>query len=303
MKSAWRLIVAVVVLAVVIGVLYWPRKPAAVAAAKPLVAVNAASVERIAITQPDQPEVVLTKSGSDWKLDQPYAFAADSATVASLLNSLGDITGAEDVGSGSNAATFGLDKPSSVALGLADGKTQTFEFGSDTPTGGNSYLRLGDSGAVKMVPSDVKQNAVKTAFSLQDKTLVHFPSGQLTALDIANAGKKAHFDKGKDGWPKDQQSNIQSLLDALQDGQMTAMPDPAGKAATADGLDHPSSSVTLTWNGGSAKLDLGAKKGAAEYYARNSSSPAIFTLSDYLQTDVANLAAPAKPPLTVTSKK
>src|SRR6185312_2803503 len=73
MKSAWRLIVAVVVLAVVIGVLYWPRKPAAVAAAKPLVAVNAASVERIAITQPDQPEVVLTKSGSDWKLDQPYA--------------------------------------------------------------------------------------------------------------------------------------------------------------------------------------------------------------------------------------
>ncbi|HWG38727.1 MAG TPA: DUF4340 domain-containing protein [Terriglobales bacterium] len=303
MKSAWRLLVAVVILAVVIGVLYWPRKPETVAAAKPLVAVTSSAVQRISITQPDQPEVVLTKAGSDWKLDQPYAFAADSATVSSLLNSLGNITGAEDVGSGSNAAAFGLDKPSTVALGLSDGRTLAFEFGSDTPTGGNSYLRLGDGGAVKMVPSDVKQNAVKTAFSLQDKSIVHFPSGQLTALDVTNAGKKAHFDKGKDGWPKDQQSNIQSLLDALQDGQMTAMPDPAGKATAADGLDHPSSSLTLTWNGGTVKLDLGAKKGAAEYYARNSSGPAIFTLSDYLQTDVANLVAPAKPALTVTTKK
>ncbi|MGH9393104.1 MAG: DUF4340 domain-containing protein [Terriglobales bacterium] len=297
------MLLAVVVLAVVVGILYWPRKPAAVAAAKPLVAVSAAAVQRIAITQPGQPEVVLTKAGSDWKLDQPYAFAADAASVSSLLNALGNITGAQDVGSSSNAAAFGLDQPSTVALGLSDGKTMSFEFGADTPTGGNSYLRLGDAGAVKMVPSDVKQNAIKTAFLLQDKSIVHFPSGQLTAIEVTDHGKKARFDKGKDGWPKDQQSNIQSLTDALQDGQMTAMPDPAGKAAAADGLDHPVSSLVLTWNGGSARLDLGAKKGAAEYYARNSGGPAIFTLSDYLATDISNLITPAKPALSVAPKK
>ncbi len=294
MKTWLRLLIAVALLAAVIGVLYWPKKPAPAAAA-PLVAVDASQVQRIAVTRPGHPDTVLTRSGASWNLDQPYAYPADGPTVASLLDALGGITGAKDVGASNNPAAFGLDKPSTVELGLANGKALDFEFGADTPTGGNSYLRLGGAGAIQIVPSDVKQSALKSAFLLQDKTVLHFPSGQLTALDVTDHGKALHLDCVKGAWPKAQQANVQSLLDALQDGQMTTMPDPDGKDAAADGLGHPPITLRLTWNGGSAELDLGNKNGSDEYYARNNASPAIFTLSDYLATDITNLTAPPKP--------
>lgn len=295
MKPWHRLVIAVIVLAAIVGYLNWPRKAAAVAAAPALVKFSASEVRSLGIEQPGQPEVLLSKAGSDWSLTQPYAYAADGPTVSSVLDALADITGAQDVGAVRDPAAFGLDHPSVVTLGLANGSTLKFEFGSDTPTGGNSYLRMGGSGPVKIVSSDVKNSALKSAFLLQDKAIVHYPAGQLTSLDVTAGGKHAHFERTQDAWPKDQQTNIQSLLDALQDGQMTAMPDAAGKDAAADGLTKPAITVNLVWKGGAAQLDIGAKKGAAEYYARNSSSSAIFTLSDYLITDINALftAAPA----------
>ncbi len=300
MKVWIRLSLAVVALGALVVVLYWPHKPKPAAAAKPLVAVNDAQVQRIAITpapapsgQPS-PAVVLTRSGSDWQLEQPYAFKADGPTVSSLLDSLGDITGATVVGQASAAAKFGLDKPATVELGLADGKSLAFHFGSDNPSGDHVYLQIG-SGPIEMVDTDVKDNAVKAAFDLQDKTVVNFPTGQVTALDLTDKGKTVHVEKVKNAWPAAQKSNVQSLLDGLEDAQMNAMADVTGKAAAADGLAHPAITLKLTWSGGSSQLDIGNKSGAAEYYARNSSSPAIFTISDYLVTDMNNVVTPPKP--------
>ncbi|MGH9412999.1 MAG: DUF4340 domain-containing protein [Terriglobales bacterium] len=321
MKSWWRLVVAVVVLIVVVAVLDWPHqaKPAA-AAAKPLVSLTASDVQRIAIQQPGQPEVVLTKTGNDWKLDQPYSFAADTTAVSSLINTLDDITGASKVADATpqiKLASFGLDpaaktaQPSTVAFGLASGKTITFVFGSDTPTGGNTYFRVGDTGAIEMASSYVKTDSLKSAFDLQDKQVLHFPSGQITALTIKTKSKSLQFAKNsgqsKNAWPKAQSSNISSLIDSLDDAQMNALPAPsaaaADKLAAKDGLLHPAYAVTLLWQGGKETLDIGAKTGAAQYYARNSETPAVFTLSDYLITDITNLTSPAQAPAVVHSTK
>lgn len=286
MKPWHRLAIAVIVLAAIVGYLNWPKKAAPVAAAPPLVKLNSSQVRSLSIAQPGQPEVELSLVGADWKLTQPYAYAADGPSVSSLLSSLSDITGAQDVGAVKDPAAFGLDHPSVVTLGLSSGGSLEFNFGSDTPTGGNSYLRMGATGPVKIVSSDIKNSALKTAFLLQDKAIVHYPAGQLTSLEVTSGRQHAHFDRTDNAWPKDQQTNIQSLLDALQDGQMTAMPDAVGKDAAADGLAKPAITINLVWKGGAEQLDIGAKKGAAEYFARNSNSPAIFTLSDYLITDI-----------------
>src|SRR6185312_3208407 len=136
MKPWVRLLIAVVVLAAVVAVLHWREKPAPAApAAAPLVKVDARQVQRITIAQPGQPPVQLTRVGGSWKLVQPYAFDADPAAVTSLLDSLGNITGTEDVGPATNLAAFGLDNPSTVELGLSNGGAMRFAFGADTPTG------------------------------------------------------------------------------------------------------------------------------------------------------------------------
>jgi hypothetical protein len=313
MKIWIRMSAAVIALGALIVILYWPQKAKPAASAKPLVTVPDAQVQRIAITPAPAaaaataptataaapaaaagPAVVLTKSGSDWQLEQPYAFKADGPTVASLLDALGDITGATVVGQASEAAKFGLDHPAIVQLGLANGKSLSFRFGSDNPSGDHVYLQVG-SGPIEMVTSDVKDNAVKSAFDLQDKTVVQFPSGQVTAIDLTDQGKTVHVTKVKNAWPAAQKSNVQSLLDGLEDAQMNAMSDVTGQAAAADGLAHPPIVLRLSWNGGSSELDIGNKSGAAEYYARNSASPAIFTISDYLITDMNNVVTPPKP--------
>lgn len=313
MKSWWRLVVAIIVLIVIVAVLKWPHKTKPVAAAKPLVSLTASEVQRISIQQPGQPDVVLTKSGSNWKLDQPYSFAADSTAVSSLIDTLDDITGATkvtDVTPKIQLANFGLDaaaktgQPSTVELGLSSGKTVNFIFGSDTPTGDNTYFRVGSRGAIEMVSSYIKTDSLKAAFDLQDKQVLHFPSGQITGVTLIAKGKTLHFTKTKDAWPKAQSSNITSLIESLSDAQMNAMKATdaaaAAKLASQDGLTHPSYVVTLEWQGGQDTLTIGAKTGAAEYYARNSETPAVFTLSDYLISDITNLTSPAAQPAVVS---
>lgn len=315
MKSWWRLVVAVIVLIVIVAVLKWPHKAQPAAPEKPLVSLTASDVQRISIQQPGQPDVVLTKTGSNWKLDQPYAFAADSTAVSSLINTLDDITGAtkvSDVTPKIQLANFGLDaaaksgQPATVELGLSSGKTIDFIFGSDTPTGDNTYFRVGSKGAIEMVSSYIKTDSLKAAFDLQDKKVLHFPSGQITGVILTAEGKTLHFTKNNSAWPKAQSSNITSLIESLGDAQMNAMKATdaaaAAKLAAKDGLTHPSYVVTLEWQGGKDTLAIGAKTGAAEYYARNSETPAVFTLSDYLISDITNLTSPASTP-TVTSGK
>ncbi|MGH9487920.1 MAG: DUF4340 domain-containing protein [Terriglobales bacterium] len=313
MKPWWRLLAAVIVLIIIIAVLDWPHKAKPAVIAKPLVAFTVAQVQRIAIQQPGQPEVELSKSGANWTLDQPYTFAADPTAVATLINSLSDITDATkvaDVTPSIQLASFGLDPgaktaaPSTITFGLSNGKDIMFAFGSDTPTGGNTYFRVG-SGAIEMDSDYIKTDALKPAFDLQDKTVLHFPTGQITGLTIVQNGKTFNFAKSKDAWPTEQSSNIDSLISSLSDAQMDALVAPTAAAAApqaaADGLTRPSYVITLAWLGGSSTLTIGNKTGAAEYFARNSSTPAIFKLSDYLISDITALTTPAPAPAVVKS--
>ncbi len=301
MKPLWRLLIAVVVLGAVVAVLEWPKKSTPAPSAKSLVTFDAAAVRHITINQPGQPQVALSRDHGVWQLDAPYTYPADSATVATVLDSLGNIKGAQNVGPATNLAAFGLDNPSTVTLALADGKVFAFNFGSDSPTGGNSYLRLGTAGNVEMADSAIKASVLKSAFEMQDKTPVHFPSSQVNRIEVTSKGKSLTISQTNNAWPKDQQDNVQSLLDGLSDGQMSAMIDPTGAQAAAHGLNQPTTSLTLVWDGGSAQLDIGAKQDANDDYARNSSSPAVFTLASYLVDDINALFTPAPPAAAATS--
>lgn len=302
MKAWIRLIIAVVVLAVVVGVLYWPHKPAAAPAAAALVKIDNSKAQQITITQPGQPTVVVERDGDTWKMTEPYAYAADGAAVTSLLNSLGNITGAETIGSSSNLASFGLDEPSTIEVKLASGSPLEFQFGSTTPTGENAYLRLG-SGPVEMASGAIRDSVLKNAYALQDKTILYFPEEKVSAIDITQGAKKIHLEKTKDAWPKDQQDNVQALLDALSGAQMTTMVDPAGKLTPAMHLSPAAVTLKLTWDGGSGQLDIGAKQDDTDDYARNATtgaSPAIFTIGSYLTDDMTKLLSP---PASAPAKK
>ncbi|HLK33669.1 MAG TPA: DUF4340 domain-containing protein [Terriglobales bacterium] len=296
MKGSIRLLVAVIVLAGLAGLYFWlgkQNKPAE-AATPALATFDSASVQQISIQDGSHPPVSLSRQGGNWRLLQPYAFPADNGAVSTMLSTLSGIHPSEQLGPQKDLSIFGLDKPSTVELQLAQNKKLEFQFGSDVPAGGGVYLRTAASPAVVTVPAYVKTDAVKSAFDLQDRTVLHFSTDNLTALTFQEKGKKATFDRKDGKWPDAHKTEIQSLLDALQEARMDALSDVQGKDAAKYGLDKPATLLSLNWKGGEGRLEIGSKKDS-DYYARSSDSPAIFTIPEYLVTDMeALLKPPAK---------
>jgi hypothetical protein len=238
---------------------------------------------------------VVSKQAGNWRLVQPYSYAADNSAVSTLLSTLSSAHASEQLGAQKDLSIFGLDKPSTVQLQLAQGKKLQFDFGSDAPTGGGVYLRAAASPGVVTVPAYIKTDAVKSAFDLQDRTVLHFSSDNLTALTFQEKGKKASFERKDGKWPAAKQSDIQNLVDTLQEARMDALTDVQGKDAAKYGLAKPATVLTLEWTGGQGRVEIGSKHGT-DYYARSSDGPAIFTVASYIVTDMqALLKPPAKP--------
>jgi hypothetical protein len=296
MKGLIRLATAVVVLAGLGGLYLWLGKQSkpAEAATPALATFDSASVQQISIQDGSNPPVTLSKQGGNWRLLQPYSYAADNSEVGTLLSTLSGVHPTEQLGPQKDLVIFGLDKPSTVQLQLAQGKELRFAFGSDVPAGGGVYLRTGDSAGVVTVPAYIKTDAVKSAFDLQDRTVLHFSSDNLTGLTFQDKGRKAGFERKDGQWPEAKQSDIQNLVDTLQGARMDAITDVQGKDAAKYGLARPATLLNLNWKGGQGRLEIGAKKGT-DYYARSSDGPAIFTLAGYIVTDMqALLKPPAK---------
>lgn len=305
MKGLVRLAIAVVVLAGVGGLYLWlgkQNKPAE-AAAPPLATFDSASVRQISIQDGSNPPVTVTRQGGNWRLEQPYPYAADNGQVNTLLSTLSGIHPSEQLGPQKNLSIFGLDKPSTVELQLAQGKKMQFQFGSDVPTGGGVYLETSGSSGVVTVPAYIKTDAVKSAFDLQDRTVLHFSSDSLTRLTYQEKGKKISFERKDGKWPDAKKDDIQNLLDTLQGARMDALTDRDGKDAAKYGLTRPAGVLTVAWKGGQGKVEIGSKQGT-DYYARSSEGPAVFTLAGYIVTDMQNLLKPApKPAVKSTAAK
>jgi hypothetical protein len=296
MKGLIRLAIAVVILAGLGGLYRWLGKQSkpAEAATPPLATFDSASVQQISIQDSSNPPVTLARQGGNWRLLQPYAYAADNGQVSTLLSTLSGVHPSEQLGPQKDLSIFGLDKPSTVQLQLAQGRKVEFDFGSDVPAGGGVYLRTAVSSGVVTVPAYIKTDAVKSAFDLQDRTVLHFSSDSLTSVTFQEKGKKASFERKDNKWPEAKQSDIQNLLDTLQGARMDALTDVEGKDMAKYGLAKPDGLLTLSWKGGQGRVEIGAKKGT-DYYARSSDTPAIFTLAGYIVTDMqALLKPPAK---------
>lgn len=297
MKGLVRLGIAVVVLAGVGGLYLWlgkPNKPAEAATAA-LATFDSASVRQISIQDGPNPPVTLTRQGGNWRLVQPYPYAADNRQVDTVLSTLSGVHPTEQLGQEKDLSIFGLDKPTTVQLELAAGKKLQFDFGSDVPAGGGVYLRTGPASPVVTVPAYIKTDAVKSAFDLQDRSVLHFSSDELTGLSFQEKGRKANFERKDGKWPDTKKDDLQNLVDALQEARMDALTDREGKNGAKYGLARPAGVLTLAWKGGEGRLEIGAKAGT-DYYARSSDGPAIFTLPGYMVTDMeALLKPPAKP--------
>jgi len=150
MKNRWLLNIGLTLLvgALVLLVLY---KPGAKNEAEgtPLTALTADAIQRIRLVRPKQPEIVLEKSGEDWRLTAPRAARANSFRVNEVLRVAATRVGTRFPAASAELGKYGLDQPLAT-LFLNDAEIR---FGGMHPLDNQLYV-LHD-GQVQLIPASV----------------------------------------------------------------------------------------------------------------------------------------------------
>lgn len=150
MKNRWLLNIGLTLLvgALVLLVLYKPGTQKE-AEGTPLTALAADTIQRIRLVRPKQPEIVLEKSGEDWRLATPRRARANNFRVNELLSLATTRVGTRFSAAPAELGKYGLDQPLAT-LFLDDAEIR---FGGMHPL--NNQLYVLHDGQVQLIPTSV----------------------------------------------------------------------------------------------------------------------------------------------------
>jgi Domain of unknown function (DUF4340) len=297
MKSR-GLIVAVVILAVLGGVLYWsqnrkpPEETAATPASTVILKVNAADVSQITIKQKQSDPVTVQKAdGNQWKITAPKPYKADQETVAGMLSTLSGLNADRVVEDKvSDLKQYGLNPPA-VELDIAGKGTQQLLLGDDTPTGGDVYAAISGDPRVFTVSSYTKTSLDKSLNDLRDKNLLTVSPDKVSRVELIRKGQEIEFDRTKDGWqitkPMASPADSSAVNDLVR--SLTSATIQLGVGGTIDAAVEfagatPVATVKLTGDTGVETLQVAKNKN--DYYAKSSTVQGVFKINPSLGTEL-----------------
>lgn len=281
------LIVATGVLAVLAGVLYWSdhHKPSPEAAkpdadaAPSILKLDENSITQLELKKKNSPPILLTKSGSDWKITDPEPFAADQTTVSSMLSTISSLNSdrlVED--KGDNLERYGLASPAlELDVTEKDHQTERLLLGDNTAAGNGVYAALAGDPRVFTLAEYHKTALDKSLNDLRDKRLLSMSPDKVSRLEIIGKNGDIEFGHNKDEWqilkPKPMRADtvaVSELVSKLTDARMDL--GGSDKAATesdsAFAKDTPVATVKLTDESSTRQLQI--RKAKDLYYVRSS---------------------------------
>jgi hypothetical protein len=282
------LTVAMIVLAALVGTLYWSehRKPAddtakASADAPPLILkLDEASITKLELKKKDAAAIVLDRNSSgNWQITQPKPYGADQSTVTSALSTLSSLNSErllED--HASDLKEYGLDQPSfEVDISEKDNKTQKLELGESTPTGSAVYAMLAGDPRVFTLATYNKTAIDKSLNDLRDKRLLAIDPDKISRIELVQKNQEIEFGRNKDDWqilkPKPLRADsvqVSELARKLTDARMDLGASDADAKNAASSYAHgaPVATAKLTDQAGTQELRV--RKDKDTYYAKSS---------------------------------
>ncbi len=287
------LLVAVVLLAVLGGAIWYSNKKQAQKEKEPsetspkIVSIPEDQFREIRLQKSGAEAVVLSRNSGKWALTEPQPLPADPDAVASLVSSLASVTADKTIqNTATDLASFGLANPSLKAQVIKkDGKQVEVSIGDDTPTNSGAYAIVSGDPHVYTVSSYVKTSLDKTANDLRDKRLLSFDSDKLTRVKLAAKGPAVVFGKnGQNEWQiveprplRADSGQVDTLVGKLHDAKMdlSTAPDEAAKKFAAAA---PVAIAQVTDNSGSQTLEVRKDKDN-NYYARSSAVTGVYKVA------------------------
>jgi len=292
------LLIAVVVLVILGGVLYWSshRKtpPAPATATLPIVRVDPASVTAITITQKDAAPVTLTRTGANkWQITAPKATLADANTVSGVLSNLNPLPSQRVIADkATDLSPYGLQNPLvTVDLIEKNNKTEKILLGDDTPTGDAVYVALAGSPKVFTAASYIKNSLNKSFDDLRDKRLLPIDSASVTTIDLDRKPEPVDFGRVQNGWqiekPEPYRTDtfqVEDLLTQLTSAKMDTLTTPEA-AEKAFAHATPVATAKITGSAGTDTLEV--RKDKDDYYAKSSMLPGVYKIDSDNSTALA----------------
>jgi hypothetical protein len=284
------LIIAVIILAVLAGVLYWsqhgklPAESAAVpSSVSPLILkVDPSAVTQLVVKRKGSDPVTLKKTEGKWQITEPKPYRADQEAVAGVLSTLSALSADRVVEEkAADRKQYGLEEPAAeVDIG-----TRQLMLGDDTPAGGDVYAAVAGDPRVFTVSNYTKTSLAKSLNDLRDKSLLTLDPDKVSRVELLKKGQDLEFDRTKDGWqilkpsasPADA-SAVNDLVRSLTSARMDLTS--AGNAA-AD-FAHGTAIGTAKLIGESGEQTLEVRKNKDDYYAKSSATEGTYKIDSSL---------------------
>jgi hypothetical protein len=293
------LLIAALVFAGLAGFLYWSdhHKPGAEAAkpdadaAPSILKLDENSITKLELKKKDASPILLTKSGSDWKITEPKPLSADQTTVTSLLSTISSLDSERLVeDKTSSLQPYGLTSPAfELDVTEKDNKTQRLLLGDETPAGSGVYAALAGDPRVFTIATYRKTSLDKTLNDLRDKRLLTVRPDKVSRFEIAGKNGQIEFGHIKDEWqilkPKPMRADtfaVSELVRKLTDARMdlSTSDKTAAESESAFAKDAPVATVKLTDESSTQQLQI--RKAKDVYYAKSNLVDGVYKIDSSL---------------------
>ena len=292
------LIIAMVVLAALMGALYWssrhPKSESSEASGNvspKILTLKEDDVSKIDLKKKGANELVLTKSSSGkWQITAPKPLGADQSAVSGVVGTLSSLSSERVVEEkASDLKPYGLADPAlEIDVTAKDNQSHRVLFGDNTPTGNAVYARLEGDPQVFTIPSYEKTSIDKSLNDLRDKRLLTADAEKISRVELIAKKQDLEFGRNKNQWqilkPKPLRADstqVENLVRALTEAKMDLGGlDDAKKIALAFASATPVATAKMTAESGTQQLEV--RKTKDDYYARSSAVEGVYKVTSSL---------------------
>jgi hypothetical protein len=294
--SGKGLLIATVVLAVLVGGVWWSNRAKSTEASKPsadsppkLVTMSEADAQRVEIRKRDAESTVLEKQNGKWRITAPRELPADEDAATGVVSGMTGLNWDQLVDEkAADLSQFGLDKPAVQVTLTGKGGAKTLLIGDETPTSGSFYAKLDRDPRVFTISSFTKGNVDKTPRDLRDKRLLTFSDEKLSRVELTAKAQAVELGRNaQNEWqivrPSAMRADgnaVDEFVRKLHEAKMdtSASAEDEKKAPAEFGRGTKVATVRVTDTSGTQQLEV--RKAGDNYYARSSVVEGTFKIAN-----------------------
>lgn len=151
--------------------------------------------------------ILISRTNGNWRIEAPFVAEADEGAIKHIIDSVAfaepvdELSDSDMASLGRSPQDFGLSHPCVMVVLHSDDMREMFEFGRNTPSRSEVYVRRNGKGGIFTVPINVITALTKPIGALRRRRLFKFNKMDVAMIGLKNAGGKlSKLVKGKDGW-------------------------------------------------------------------------------------------------------